>query len=219
MRVLFFPFFSYLIYDGHGSVRALADESGIITDSYTYDAFGIQLSQQVYNPDSGNLEPIAPNNAHLITDNSYLYAGEYFDTDLGLYYLRARHMNPETGRFHTLDEYEGRLGEPLSLHKYMYAHANPVMGIDPSGYSGLYTATCLRVYSILLSIQATFPMAYKALKLAAEIALPLEVEVAMGGGMGWGVMAPAVKSNVMPAFRAALDRAAGIKKTKVGKVF
>jgi hypothetical protein len=39
------PKTSYFLYDGHGSVRALADESGIITDTYTYDAFGIQLSQ------------------------------------------------------------------------------------------------------------------------------------------------------------------------------
>jgi RHS repeat-associated protein len=109
------PHTSYLIYDGHGSVRALADETGTITDTYTYDAFGIQLSQ------TGS------------TDNAYRYCGEYYDSDLGLYYLRARHMNPETGRFHTMDTYEGRPEEPLSLHKYMYAHANPVMGIDPSG--------------------------------------------------------------------------------------
>jgi RHS repeat-associated protein len=109
------PKTSYFLYDGHGSVRALADDAGTITDSYTYDAFGIQLSQ------TGS------------TDNAYRYCGEYFDVDLGLYYLRARHMNPETGRFHTLDTFEGWRDEPLSLHKYMYAHANPVMGIDPSG--------------------------------------------------------------------------------------
>jgi hypothetical protein len=33
-----------------------------------------------------------------------------------------------------MDTYEGRPGEPLTLHKYLYAHANPVMGVDPSGY-------------------------------------------------------------------------------------
>jgi RHS repeat-associated protein len=132
------PHTSYLIYDGHGSVRALADETGTITDTYTYDAFGIQLSQ------TGS------------TDNAYRYCGEYYDSDLGLYYLRARHMNPETGRFHTLDTYEGRLGEPLSLHKYMYAHANPVMGFDPSGHFTLAGVMQIPVIiGILSSIHAT----------------------------------------------------------------
>jgi YD repeat-containing protein len=31
---------SYYLYDGHGSVRALADTSGNVTDTYDYDAFG-----------------------------------------------------------------------------------------------------------------------------------------------------------------------------------
>ena len=35
--------------------------------------------------------------------------------------------------FHTLDTYEGRNGEPLTLHKYLYTHGNPVNGTDPSG--------------------------------------------------------------------------------------
>jgi RHS repeat-associated protein len=131
----------------------------------------IQLSQQVLNPDSGSLESIAPNNAHLITDNSYLYCGEQYDRDLGLYYLRARHMNPETGRFHTLDTYEGRLGEPLSLHKYMYAHANPVMGIDPSGmfFSTVYFA----------AVQAT----QQILEAAKQVRAQFAISVATGGRM------------------------------------
>ena len=45
----------------------------------------------------------------------------------------ARYMNPNTGRFQTMDSYEGNQTEPLSLHKYLYAHANPVNRIDPSG--------------------------------------------------------------------------------------
>jgi uncharacterized protein RhaS with RHS repeats len=85
---------AFFCYDLHGSVRALTDETGAITDAYTYDAFGIQLSQQVRNPVSGSLEPVSANNQGLITNNQYRYCGEYFDANLGLYYLRARHMNP-----------------------------------------------------------------------------------------------------------------------------
>ena len=31
---------SFYLYDGHGSVTALANESGVVTDTYSYDAFG-----------------------------------------------------------------------------------------------------------------------------------------------------------------------------------
>ena len=32
-----------------------------------------------------------------------------------------------------MDSYEGGQSDPLSLHKYLYCHADPVNGIDPSG--------------------------------------------------------------------------------------
>ena len=32
-----------------------------------------------------------------------------------------------------MDTYEGRNGEPLTLHKYLYTHGSPVNGTDPSG--------------------------------------------------------------------------------------
>jgi RHS repeat-associated protein len=106
----------YYTHDGHGSVRLLTDTAGAVTDTYTYDAFGILLAQ------SGP------------TTNWFRYAGEYHDPDLGLIHLRNREMNPNTGRFWTPDSFEGFQPDPLSLHKYLYAHANPVNRIDPAGY-------------------------------------------------------------------------------------
>jgi RHS repeat-associated protein len=106
---------SFYGYDGHGSVRYLTDGTGALTDTYDYDAFGNLIAQ------SGP------------TPNLYLYSGEQFDPDLGLYYLRARYHNPQTGRFWTADEFEGFAGDPASLHRYTYAANNPVNWIDPSG--------------------------------------------------------------------------------------
>jgi len=54
-----------------------------------------------------------------------------------MYYLRARYYKPDTGRFWTMDSYEGNNEEPLSLHKYLYTQGNPVNGIDPSGHGDL----------------------------------------------------------------------------------
>jgi len=116
---------SYYVYDGHGSVRSLADESGNVTDKYVYDAFGNLISSV------GS------------TKNDFLFCGEQFDPVTGLYYLRARYMNPSVGRFITMDSYEGSISDPISLHKYLYANANPVMYSDPSGYTSLGEMVCV----------------------------------------------------------------------------
>ncbi len=108
----------YYGYDGHGNVRFLMDATGAVTDTYTYDAFGVLLGR------TGN------------TANNYLYCGEQYDFDLGTYHLRARYMNPNTGRFWTMDTYEGQNEDPLSLHKYLYGWDNPVNVTDPSGHDG-----------------------------------------------------------------------------------
>ena len=43
-------------------------------------------------------------------------------------------MNPSTGTFISMDSYQGSIYDPVTLHKYLYANANPVMYTDPSGY-------------------------------------------------------------------------------------
>ncbi|MBN2590257.1 MAG: hypothetical protein JXA96_10380, partial [Sedimentisphaerales bacterium] len=62
-----------------------------------------------------------------------LYTGEYFDTDLQQYNLRSRYYDPLNGRFNRADDFAGNNYDPQSLHKYLYCHANPVNGVDPSG--------------------------------------------------------------------------------------
>ncbi|MFN4774237.1 MAG: RHS repeat-associated core domain-containing protein [Pseudanabaena sp.] len=102
--------------DNVGSVRKLTNGSGVVTDEYEYDAYGRILRK------SG------------ATTNNHLYTGEQYDEKLGLVYLRARYLQPETGRFISQDDYSGELSDPMSIHKYQYAHANPVINTDPTGY-------------------------------------------------------------------------------------
>jgi RHS repeat-associated protein len=141
----------YYGYDGLGSVRYLTSDTGVITDRYFYDAFGVLLQ-------------------HVGTsDNVYLYAGEQWDPDLGLYYNRARYLNPDSGRFWSQDSFEGVNTQPQSLHKYLYAHADPVNGIDPSGYFTLTemlnvswiqsTLNTIRVGSLSLAREKAFEAA------------------------------------------------------------
>jgi RHS repeat-associated protein len=71
------------------------------------------------------------------TDNNYLYTGEQWDNDLGMYFLRARYMEPDKGRFWTQDSFEGNFSEPLRLHKYTYCQNNSINMVDYSGEFGI----------------------------------------------------------------------------------
>ncbi|MBS3968495.1 MAG: hypothetical protein KGZ94_00130 [Clostridia bacterium] len=44
------------------------------------------------------------------------------------------HYFPSVGRFISRDAFHGFEDDPASLNQYNYAHSNPVMFVDPSGY-------------------------------------------------------------------------------------
>jgi RHS repeat-associated protein len=134
---------SFFSYDGGGNVRQLTNSAGTVTDSYEYDAYGNSFTV------SGS------------TPNEMMYRGEQYDSDLGLYYLRARYYNPATGRFMSRDPNDPRLRDsdgiptdPQYLHKYLYANGDPMNGIDPSG-RGALGDTVLLYTTIVLPIAAT----------------------------------------------------------------
>ena len=86
------------------------------TVTYDYDAFGNLIHSTGTTP------------------NNYLFAAEQFDPDLGLYYNRARYLNTSTGRFWSMDSFEGDDDDPPSLHKYTYTGNDPVNGHDATGF-------------------------------------------------------------------------------------
>jgi RHS repeat-associated protein len=105
----------YVHADGLGSVKALSDGRGAITDAYAYAAFGEVLS-------------------HTGTSGQpYRFAGEHYDPEAGMQYHRARWYDPATGRFTVLDPHSGYQTKPQTLNKYGYAANDPVNKLDPSG--------------------------------------------------------------------------------------
>ncbi|MCX7180869.1 MAG: RHS repeat-associated core domain-containing protein, partial [Proteobacteria bacterium] len=137
---------SYYGYDGLGTARCLIGGSigsagyQLVTDSYTFDAFGILTARYARRTSDGVMLAFADPASETApagttpVDNNYRYTGEQWDKDLGMYYLRARYYSPDLGRFWNMDSYEGSQSDPFSLHKYLYASANPVNRVDPSGH-------------------------------------------------------------------------------------
>jgi len=153
----------YYLYNGHGDVVQITDRAGNIVNSYEYDEWGNNTSQN---------ETI---------ENEIKYAGQIYDSETGLYYLRARYYDPTTGRFISQDSNEGSIVNPLSLNLYTYCYNNPVNYVDPSGY---YIESILDVafftYDISMIVQnPTNPVNWAAL-VADGVCIVLPV--ATGGG-------------------------------------
>jgi RHS repeat-associated protein len=126
----------YYGYDGSGNARFLTSAGATVTDTYAYDAFGLQLSSTES------------------TMNEFRYTGERLIPETGLYLLRARYLNPEKGRFWTPDTFVGKRNRPLSLHKYVYAENDPVNRIDPSG-NDTFSLSGRLVVGAIIAIVAT----------------------------------------------------------------
>jgi RHS repeat-associated protein len=105
--------------EGLGTERALTDESQQITDRYTYDAYGNLIDHQ------GD------------DNNSYLFAGEPLEATSRLYYLRARWLSSDVGKFLSADPRGNQAFTPSSLHSYIYASNDPINRIDPTGEQDL----------------------------------------------------------------------------------
>lgn len=140
---------THLLYDGHGSTRQLINSDGGVTANYAYDAYGKMLG--------GN--PGVTDGKQSATD--LLYAGEQFDPGLQMEYLRARYYDQDNGRFNRLDPFDGNSEDPQSLHKYAYAHCDPINGIDPSGnFTILELLIVVSVSITIFSLAA--PLLFKA---------------------------------------------------------
>ncbi|GIO14791.1 hypothetical protein J19TS2_43460 [Cohnella xylanilytica] len=107
---------SYFLFNGHGDVVHTVSESGTVENQYDYDIFGNPiLTVEQYS-------------------SSIRYSGEFYDAEVGLYYLRARYYDPYIGRFISEDTYTGQADDPLSLNLYTYVHNDPIMFWDPTGH-------------------------------------------------------------------------------------
>ena len=107
----------YYLTDAIGSVVALVDETGRVTDRYAYTPFGVPAGQEGKSP------------------NPFRYIGGLgvmAEKD-GLYYMRARFYEPDLGVFLHKDPLGNHRGGMAGSHAYLYAQGNPVTYVDPEG--------------------------------------------------------------------------------------
>jgi RHS repeat-associated protein len=100
---------AYVLPDGLGSVRQWADDAGDVTYAGGYRPYGVELWQ------AGS------------TESAWGFTGEWWDNEAELLYLRARHYDPWIGRFASKDLMP-------TMNRWLYAEADPVNRVDPSGY-------------------------------------------------------------------------------------
>ncbi len=158
---------SYYLYNGHGDVVQLADRAGTVTKTYNYDAFGVEK-----NPDTEDT-------------NVFRYSGQYFDMEIGTYYLQARYYDPVIGRFISADSYLGKDNDPLSLNLYTYCNNNPIMYVDEDGHLPI-----LAVIAIGAFVGAAFDIGmqmYFENRRFSEIDKSSVFKSALVGGIGAGV--------------------------------
>jgi len=109
----------FYMHDRLGSVRQIINTSAGVVKYYTYEPFGETIEH------GGTF------------DNPFQFTGQFFDSEIDEYYLRARQYNPHINRFTTRDPLFGKCREPLTLHVYLYCLNDPVNNTDLTGESML----------------------------------------------------------------------------------
>jgi len=120
----------FYLHDRLGSVRQIIDYWGNVKNCYTYNPFG-----ELY--DTETEENIA---------NPFKFTGQYFDSEIDEYYLRARQYNPHIARFTTRDPVFDKFREPLTLHQYLYCINDPINRIDPSGEEWNFSSLAKNIF-------------------------------------------------------------------------
>jgi len=109
----------YFTYDANWNVTGAIDEDGTVLARYGYDPYGMATE---YAADwTGGTAP---------TEDGPLYAGYFFDAETGLYHVRNRQYQADTGKFLQRDPIGYAAGDS-NLTRYV--GSSPLSATDPLG--------------------------------------------------------------------------------------
>ncbi len=129
----------------HGPDRILAETEAGSTKTWLTDA--LQTPVKRLNSDGSAYSTTRYDEFGLVEEESspdtprFGFTGHQRgpDAEPDLYYAQQRWYNAATGRFLSEDPLLGNPDNPPSLHRYLYAFANPVVFVDPDGRVGFLT--------------------------------------------------------------------------------
>jgi RHS repeat-associated protein len=135
-----------------GSVIGLVGDSAADRATIHYDGFG-------------NVRRVSgsPSMAALPADagGDFRFQGMWSDVGTGLYYVRARVYDAQTGRFLSRDPAEGRREDPSGYLPYVFAQNAPTLLRDPTGrvtLTEIQTILTVRTVQLLGWVGRTFPV-------------------------------------------------------------
>lgn len=185
--------------DGQGNICALIDNSGNIVVEYKYDAWGnhavlywnkVNNKEQYSEVDEAAFDENYAKNKTIAELNPFRYRGYYYDTEIGLYYLKSRYYDPETGRFITIDDISYIDPETINgLNLYAYCGNNPVMRTDSQGtnwWTDFWNSLAGKIIGTILVVAA----------IVVVSVLTAGVGSAVAGALGGGLIASIVGGAV-----------------------
>jgi RHS repeat-associated protein len=107
----------YYLTDSMGSVIGLVDAAGNIQSRIIYDGFG-----NVVSGDDGSSQ-----------GGDFRFQGQWLESESGLYYMRARDYDAETGLFLSRDAVDMQEQGVEAFNPYQFAFGNPLLFSDPTG--------------------------------------------------------------------------------------
>ena len=104
--------------DPLGSTSVVTDRVGNVVQHVTYTPYGDMKAE-----------------LNLGASVNYLYTGQEFDREIGLYYYGARYYDQKVGRFISADTLIPQPGDSQAYNRYSYCLNNPIEYNDPPGHS------------------------------------------------------------------------------------
>ena len=110
---------------------------GVLSDplgsgSVLLDGSGDRVRHTVFRPFGAVYEEVGPGFGTSRLDRRY-FAGHASQEETGLVYMQARWLDPEVGRFLSVDPLIRSLEKPQSLNGYSYVENHPTLFVDPTG--------------------------------------------------------------------------------------
>ncbi|MDX2105631.1 MAG: RHS repeat-associated core domain-containing protein [Candidatus Melainabacteria bacterium] len=99
---------TFMYHDRQGSITALADETGVVSNRYAYSPYG----------ESDDMD-----------GTTFGFTGQRYDSETGLYYYKLRYYSPTLGRFLQPDP----IGYAGGMNLYQYVKNDPGTYVDPLG--------------------------------------------------------------------------------------